>query len=383
VGRMVCFERIDPELRARDYRKRMIQSRGDRRRFLVARISGTEQERDTPIFRDCFRVRDYIKPRDKSKWMQRWLDASTDEVLSPSFVGLDERGVKKLEFQNPPYVAASRLGGDPRHYNSVFTLQACGCSYECSFCFVPRELNNPLLEHGSYFSVSEILDCFVDAKRVYDERGVTVKVIRLSGGEVTTLIPELVVDVNNEINRRCMSRSTYLWVDTNLSIDKYLTDVEDELKVVARQRNVGFVGCLKAVGDKETGKDDFSIITKALPKFFAVQFRVLDYLVNNIGADVYVYILPIASPDRILMRKRLEELFQALRTVHRNLPLRANMLEIHRYAPTETNLKEADEQGRPLPVYDEPSAFATWYDILKQQYPPDDLRKYRCQVPLD
>jgi len=381
----VSMELINPESKAADYRKLMMKDETKDRKFLFARISGTEQERDTPIFKDCFRVRDYINMREGSDWALRWLQASLEEVLSPKFLGLDEFGRQKLEFQNPGYVAAFRLGGDPRDYNHAFTVQVDGCCYECSFCFVPRELNNPGLGRGSFFSAAQIVDNFIEARHDYSKRMISaVNVIRLSGGEVTTIVPELITDLNSEINRRKMSRSTYLWVDTNLSSKKYLKNVEDELKVVARQRNVGFVGCLKAVGNRETGKEYFSVLTKALPEYFKVQFEVLDYLVNEIGADFYVYLLPIISTEESVIRERLEECFQELWKIHKNLPLRTNMLRIIEYTPTKINLREAEKEGRPLPKYDEKAAFKVWYDkILQEYYSPKDLVKYRCQVPLD
>jgi len=379
----VSIELINPESRAEDYRKLMMRAETKERKFFLAKISGTEQERDTSIFKDCFRVKDYINVQEGSEWALRWLQASLEEILSSKFLGLDEFGRQKLDFQNPGYVAAFRLGGDPRDYNNAFTVQVNGCCYECSFCFVPRELNNPCLGRGSFFSAAEIVDNFIEVRRHYFKMGKPLNVIRLSGGEPTTLVPELIVDLNSEINSRKMSRSTYLWVDTNLSSSNYMRNVEDELKIAARQRNVGFVGCLKAVGNRETGKQYFSSLTMALPKYFEMQFEVLDYFVNEIGADFYLYLLPIISTEKSVIRKRLEECFQELLRIHRNLPLRTNMLRIIEYTPAKTNLKKAEREGRPLPRYDERAAFKVWYEILHQYCSPKDLLKYRCQVPLD
>jgi uncharacterized Fe-S cluster-containing radical SAM superfamily protein len=375
-------DKIDPIQRGNEYRKLMMKIEAGQTKFLISEIAGTKQETDTPIFHGSFRVREYIKTRDSSDWMQKWQHASFEEVLSPTFLGLDDSDMQKLEFQNPAYVAAFRLGGDPRDYNNVFTVQVTGCCYECSFCYVPRELNNPTLGHGSFFSAREILDTFEEARRDYSSKGIAVNVIRLSGGEVTTLVPELITNINLEINQRNMSRSPYLWVDTNLSSTTHLEPVESELKVLARQRNIGFVGCLKAVGNRQTGSDDFSTITGASPKFFETQFGVLDYFVNEIKADFYVYILPIVLADETRIRNRFRELFDELRAIHKNLPLRTNMLTIHEYTPTKTNLEDAKKEGRPLNSYGEKSSFVTWYRILKENYPSNELMRYRCQVPL-
>jgi len=379
----IPFEQIDPEERAEDYRGRMIIRKGSQRKFLLATVSGTTQEKDTEVFRENFRVRDYLNLRRGSEWARRWLQAPLEEILSTEFLGLDQTGRQKLEFQNPPYVASFRLGGDPRDYNYAFTLQVNGCTYECSFCFVPRELNNPHMGKGSYFSAGEILDSFCEARDYHSERKTSVRVIRLSGGEVTTLVPELILDLNDEINRRGMSRSVYLWIDSNLSTSKYLADLQRDLKIVARQRNVGFVGCLKSVGNRKTGRDQFSTVTKAGPEHFEKQFEVINYLVNVIGADFYLYILPIISEDSSVITSRLEECVDELRKIHRNLPLRTNMLRIIDYTPATANLVQAQNEGRPLPKYDEAASFAAWYEILRDHYAENDVVRYRCQVPLD
>jgi len=376
-------KKIDPIQRGEDYRKLMMKAEANQIKFLVSKIVGTKQETDSSIFDECFRVREYIKTRDSSNWMEKWQHASLEEVFSPAFLGLDDTGMQKLEFQNPPYVAAFRLGGDPRDYNNAFTVQVAGCCYECSFCYVPKELNNPTSGHGSFLSASEILDAFERARRDYSNKGTAVNVIRLSGGEVTTLVPELIASVNLEINKRNMSRSTYLWVDTNLSSTKQLEPFEDEFKVLARQRNIGFVGCLKAIGNRQTGSVDFSTITGASPEFFESQFQALDYFVNDLEADFYVYILPIVldhGKDRLQIR--LQETFHELRDIHENLPLRTNMLTIHEYTPTKANLRDAEKEGRPLKSFGEKSVFETWYQILRQNYTSNELLRYRCQVPL-
>jgi uncharacterized Fe-S cluster-containing radical SAM superfamily protein len=361
----------------------MIKSDGNERQFLLATMSGTEQQKDTDVFNENFRVRDYVSIRRGSKWAKWWLEAPLWEVLSAKFLGLDESGRQKLEFQNPEYVASFRLGGDPRDYNYAFTLQVNGCTYECSFCFVPRELNDPRTGKGRFFAAADILDNFCEARRLHSERENAVNVIRLSGGEVTTLVPELIVDLNKEIDLRKMSQSVYLWIDSNLSTTKYLRNLEHDLEMAARQRNVGFVGCLKSIGNRETGGDLFSTLTKAKPEHFRRQFDVIDYLVNTIKSDLYLYILPIISEDKSIIRSRLKECVDELRRIHRNLPLRTNMLRIFEYTPAKANLIQAENEGRPLPKYDEGASFAAWYEILRDHYSESDVTRYRCQVPLD
>jgi uncharacterized Fe-S cluster-containing radical SAM superfamily protein len=354
-----------------------------KRKYFIAELEGSGQVGD--VYNKYFRTKDYIKERrGLSTYIKDWLTASLEEVWSPKFLGLNDNGVQKLEFQNPPYVAAQRLGGDPRDYNRVFAIQLNGCTYECAFCFVPREINTPELGKGRYFSAQEIIDFFEKAWKTSIEEGKEVKVIRLTGGEPTSIVPELIVDIWKEIDARDLSDDIYLWVDTNLSTKIYMEKIADELKMVFNQKNVGVVGCLKTIGDGQKGEEDFATITKAHPHFFKNQFDVLSFLVRDLAADVYVYAVPIVTGDRRKIKSRIEACIRRLRQIDENLPLRTNLIHIHYdYDPVGKNLKNAKDEGRRLPLTDEKVVLYVWYnEILPRFYTTEQLSLYMCQVPL-
>jgi len=142
-------EMIDPEEVAKQ--RRSLIAKLDAREYFIADYCGSDMSKDTPITERYFRIKEYIKPREPGDYGQEWLQASISDVWSSKFIGLAKEGFQKLEFQNPPYAAAYRLKGDPRHYNDTFVIQTNGCDYECSFCFVDRELNKPELGKGKYF----------------------------------------------------------------------------------------------------------------------------------------------------------------------------------------------------------------------------------------
>lgn len=390
------FEMIDPEETARQRRDLMINV--DTMEYYVADYFKSDMANDTPITERYFRVRKYIKPRDASDPCQEWLDAPASEVWSTKFLGLSKSGFQKLEFQNPPYVAAFRLGGDPRHYNDTFVVQLNGCDFECSFCFVDRELNKPELGKGKYFRVKDIVDAFLRERARYSKEGKELNVIRLSGGEITCLVPELILGVHNEISKRGLSDCVYIWADCNLSTLTYLRDVQNDLRRISREKNFGVVGCLKTAGDGQTGSNDFSHITKALPEYFSKQFDVLDFFVNTIKADTYVYLVPIVYGQKATYRARLHKCLRRLMRIHRNLPLRTNVLQIRNYSPVEKNIRTAFREGRPLPKYNDEN-FDYWYnrefvqaqktiskiwykEMLPAFYTANELTRYRCQVPL-
>lgn len=219
-------------------------------KYLIPKIEDSGQEAGNQKVVDAyFRYKDYMKNPE-------WIGASTEEVSS-KFVGLvydiyhtPLREVKKLEFQNPAYSAAFRLGRDPREFSRVFAIQLSGCDFDCSFCYVPRNINTANPKFGKYFSAKEILDHFVKAR---EESKEPVNVIRITGGN-PTIVPEIIVDVYKEIQGRNLD--VYLWIDSNLSTKECLVRVGKELVEVLSQKNVGVVGCFKGVCE-----EDFSILT--------------------------------------------------------------------------------------------------------------------------
>jgi len=381
---MPSYIPFNPEQRALEFRPQMLGTKHGVRLYRLTNMTETDMKADTEIWGDYFRPRDYIKVREyTSEWTKCWLNAPAKEIWSPKFLGLDEKGIQKLEFQNPGYVAALRLGGDPREYNRVFAFQVSGCDYRCSFCYVPRIANNPKTAPSKLFSASQILDAFQKIREVQGAKAP--KVIRLSGGEVTSIVPEMIIDVNDQINLRGLSEEIYLFADCNLSSIKITRRFKNKLKKIAEQKNFGLIGCLKAIGDGTIGQEDFTLITGASPQHFAKQFEALNFYVNEVGADFYLYLLPTVFGNRKEVRTKLQACLNRLKEIDANLPLRANMLHIalERYNVTVKNLKEAENEGRKLPEYDERFVFRTWYEeMLPKIYPSHMLKKYRCQIPL-
>jgi len=394
---MEPFRFLDTETVAEQRRTMMIDV--EKRRYYIADLSKSNMMKDTPITEKYFRIRTYIKPRESTDYGEKWMHANISEVWSTKFLGLSDDGFQKLEFQNPPYSAAYRLGGDPRQYNDTFVVQVNGCDYEYSFCFVDRPINRAEPGMGEYFTAEEMLDIFLEEQKKYREEGKPLNVIRLSGGETTCLVPELILDIADVLDKRGLSNSIYVWADCNLSTLKYLVNVENGLKEVARRKNFGIVGCLKSPGSEENGRKDFSLITKAKPEHFSKQFEVLDFLVNKIKADTYVYLVPILWDEQENCKQRLFSCAKRLAKIHKNLPLRTNIIKIRPYDVAQTNIMNAFREGRPLPGFDEKSfekwceesfipsqrrIFKIWYEeVLPSLYKLDQIEKYRCQVDLN
>jgi uncharacterized Fe-S cluster-containing radical SAM superfamily protein len=355
-----------------------------KREYLVAELEGSGQVGE--IYDKHFRPKDYIKERaGLSQSMKDWLTAPNKEIWSSTFLGLDEAGIQKLEFQNPAYVAAYKLGGDPRDYNRVFTVQLVGCTYECAFCYVPNKLNNLQTVKGHFFSAEQIIGQYEKSRNLSLERdSKDIKVIRLTGGEVPSIVPELIIDIWKELERKGLEKTVYLWIDSNLSTSKYMRAAKDLLSPIFKQKNVGIVGCIKTIGDGIVGSEDFSTITKAPSKDYETQFDTMTFLINEMESDFYVYLIPIMRGTQEQIQKRLELFASKLYQINKNLPLRVNILHIHfDYSPVEANMQKAELEDRQLPSIDEKKVLSIWYnEVLPKFYKPDDLMLFRCQIPL-
>jgi len=358
---------FSPSERADVIRSRMIRDG----KYLIAKITSSVQETNVPhkILNDYFRYKDYMDN-------EEWFSAPLDEVWSPKFLGLARdiwpvpiKEIKKLEFQNPPYSAARSLGGDPRDYSKVFTIQVAGCDYDCNFCYVPKQINvaNPNL--GKFFSAKEMIGHFLSAREKSKE---PMKVVRISGGN-PTIIPEIIIDVYNEIKNQNLE--VYLWVDSNLSTSKYLENLEGNLKNILNQKDVGVVGCFKG-----TCKEDFALLTGAKQEYYKNQFETARWFLDQ-GTDFYVYLPALVYENDV--KRKLENFIRKLRKLNRNLPLRTEVLEIIDYPGAKLNFERAEKLGRALPKTDQKIVFNAWYnEILPQFYPQENLNKYCCELSL-
>lgn len=364
---------INPEKRAEILRPKMLKAG----KFLIAKISGSEQEKDPKkLIGNYFRWKQYIGHH--TSYEEKWLKSSLKDIWSSNFIGLTPgfmekpvEEVKKLEFQNPAYSAAFALKGkvgDPRNYSKVFAVQLSGCTYNCNYCYVPAKINLANKDFGKYFSPEEIVNDFNFIRN--EEK---INVLRITGGEATTIVPEVILDVYHEIEKN--DNQIYLWIDTNLSTTKYLERFEGDLRSILRKRNVGVVGCFKGIC-----KEDFSIITGADPRFYSNQSETAKMLIE-LGADFYLYLPALIYENQI--EQRIRNFMEGLQQLNKNLPLRTEVLVIKDYPGAKKNMEEKDKHGRPMPKNDQRLFFDVWYNkILPKYYSKDLLEKFCCEVPL-
>ncbi len=363
---------FNPEKRAELLRPRMMKDG----KYFISKIEGSGEEREKDEKRITYST--YFK----FKWyidIPEILSLPVEELWSSKLIGLVEnpltvrlRDIKKLEFQNPPYSAAYRLKGklgNPKNYSRAFVIQAAGCDYSCVFCYVPPEINASMPNFGKYFSVKEIIDYFLKARKKFEE---PINVIRISGGEVPTIIPEMILDVYSEMEK---IEESYLWIDTNLSTTKYLEKLESDLKDIMQRKNVGVVGCFKGVS-----KEDFSKITGADSQFYENQFETAKLLLDW-KTDFYVYLPALIYENNI--ERKTKSFIERLQELNKNLPLRAEVLIIKEYPGAVRNIQIKAKEGRSMPKIDQRIFFDLWYNkLLQQYYPKELLEKFCCEISL-
>lgn len=362
------------EKRANFLRKTLI--RNDK--YLLAQIGGQKQDPLGKVLDVYFRYKDYLDPIENPDWFS----ASLEEVWSPKFLGLKENflnipleRIKKLEFQNPPYSAAFKVSGrtgDPRKYTKVFTLQIAGCNLDCNYCYVPTQLKSGDPRFGKYFSAKEIVDQFFKIKETRENE--EWNVLRISGGEPLTIVPEIVLDVQKEIEKR--SPQTYIWVETNLSCLPHIKKFGEELKEIFQTKNIGVEACFKGVD-----KNDFSLFTGAEKDSYNIQFETARTLIN-LGADIYFYLPALVYEGNI--KEKTEKFVRRLLEIHKNLPLRLEVISIiEDYPASRVNIREKAQQGRPLPEINQRTIFDLWYNkVIPQFYLREELKKYCCEVEI-
>lgn len=203
----------------------------------------------------------------------------------------------------------------------VQLFQIAVCNWNCWYCYVDTDLRDGSREHSSMMRTSDLIDLYV-------KESIPTDVIVLSGGQ-PDLVPEWVLWFADELNKRNLNASTYLWSDDNLSNDyiwEYLS--KSEITRLSSYPNYGRVGCIKGFDD-----GSFFYNTSADPKEFSNQLRRLKRLIDS-GFDVYGYVTLTSDNDNDIASKIHTFIDRIQEEVHWLFPLRVIPLRIEEWTPT-------------------------------------------------
>lgn len=327
---------IDTALISEKYRARCVDAVG--RRLLVTDFRNTQQEQDLTDPANCGglgRVR-HFRRETSAGWPANGLP------IDPAS--------KALALPYPDVILAQ-------------VFQNAACNWRCWYCFVPFALLNADPKHSVWVTPAELLDRYLDQP---DRPAI----IDLTGGE-PSLVPEWVPWMMDELTRRGLQDSVYLWSDDNLSNDYFWTVLsEAERRQIAAYPKYGRVCCFKGI-DPES----FAFNTEASPDEFERQFERMGRLLRT-GIDLYAYVT-LTTPAEAGIAERVRGFLDRLQALDVNLPLRTIPLEVRPFSPVRARLN--DERDRAM--RHQQLAIQTWNEEIGARF-GDDVRSLRiCDSP--
>jgi uncharacterized Fe-S cluster-containing radical SAM superfamily protein len=308
-------------------------------KVLITNFKGTQQEADLSEPANCGgfgRVRHFVRQR-FSNW------PSNPLPIDPALDALHLGAVDQIRAQ---------------------AFQFAACSWRCWYCFVPYPLLDANRNHASFLSAAELVDLWLAEK----DRP---SMIDLTGG-APELVPEWILWMMQELQRRGLQRKTYLWSDDSLSNDLFWTCLNDpEREFISRYHNYGRVCCLKGFDEHS-----FSFNTNANPDQFDQQFERLRRLYQA-GLDLYLYVT-FTTDDLTDVSSKVSRFADRLQTIDENLPLRLVPLRVDVFTPTTSRLNHS----RMLAMRFQEEVVRAWSTTLDHLFPAT-LRELRINhVPL-
>lgn len=292
---------LDSDDLAQRYRARSV--RRETRELLIARLAGSEQEKDLSVPPNCEgfgRLRHFRQTSQSGAW------GSNPLPIEPACRALGLERVAELEAQ---------------------VFQNAACNWRCWYCYVPFNLLAADESRGEWLSAERLI-------AMYAELPKRPLMIDLTGGQ-PDLVPEWIPWTMQALDARGLTEQVYLWSDDNLSNDYFWRHLSDEeIELVTNWPNYGRVCCFKGFDDQS-----FAFNTNAAPALFYRQFDLFRRLLT-LGIDLYAYVT-LTTPDPVAIEDRMARFMDLLQAVDPNLPLRTVPLQIQLFSPVRRRLNTA------------------------------------------
>lgn len=319
-------------------RSRAVDVQG--KKLLIARLSGSEQEKDLMSPVNCGgygRIRHFKLDSSGPDW-------SPDPL--------------------PILPAAKALGYRPGTVLRVQVFQNAACNYRCWYCFVDFDRLSANKSVSAFLSADELIDLFLKE----DNRP---NVIDLSGGQ-PDLVPEWVLWTMETLERKGFAGKIFLWSDDNLS-SRYFWDClsREQRNYIVKFPKYSRVCCFKGYDPRS-----FSFNTRVKPELFQEQFSIFRSLLEE-GMDLYAYATFTAIPHANPLRA-VGDFVDRLQKVHRNLPLRLVPLKIGVFSPMESRLDE--EHYRAIEFQKEVHCY--WVEELNKRFSLNERATPICDVDI-
>ena len=310
-----------------------------RRRILLTKFSGSDQESDIsePLNCEGFgRLRHF------------------------------RRAVSEGWPSNPLPIDPARhaLGLSPADDILAQAFQIAVCDWRCWYCFVPFNLLSANSAHSGWVSPEALIEWYAeDVSRA--------PMIDLTGGQ-PDLVPEWTLWVTDELVKRGLGESTFVWADDNLSSDyfwRYLS--REAIERICAYPRYARVGCFKGFG-----AESFAFNTTARPEFYDRQFEIFARHVA-LGVECYAYVT-LTAPDDRNIRLEMPKFVDRLQRIAHNLPLRTIPLEIVEWGPVTARLNEEREAAMQV----QKQAVEAWREEIARRFTSEETALPIYAVPL-
>ena len=314
---------IDTDYLSSFYRAKAIDL--ERRRLLVTRFTGSEQEKDFTEPANCRglgRIRHFRRA------------TSMDWPSNPL----------------PIDPACKALGMAPADVLRAQVFQNAVCNWRCWYCFVDFKLLAAKREYSEWVTADDLVGLYLDQPD-------PPRMIDLTGGQ-PDLTPEWVPWMMDALERVEVADAVYLWSDDNLSNDYFWRFLNDSTRSrIATYRRYSRVCCFKGYN-----AESFAFNTHASPDLWAAQFKIMSRLLD-LRLDVYAYVT-LTTPSIGTVAADMREFVSRLQALDRNLPLRTIPLEVSTFTPVQERL----DQTRIRSMEFQRVAVSCWRDELAQRF---------------
>lgn len=245
-------------------------------------------------------------------------------------------------------------------------FQNAACNWRCWYCYVDFSLLMASRKYSEFKTADELIELFLaETNRP--------RLIDLSGGQ-PDIIPEWPVRMMEGLQRRNLQDEYFLWMDDNLSVYyawEFLTKTDfDRMKAY---RSFGRVGCFKGFSG-----ESFQENTRARPEILSRQIDILSRWVK-LGVDTYGYIT-LTTSSLNGMRTSLREFMNSIQDrVSNSFLLRTIPLEIFKFTPTATRMKEEQERA----LENQYAVLSAWMDELDDRFSNEERKTPIYEVPMD
>ena len=264
-----------------------------------------------------------------------------------------------------PELTSQKLGisEEDSKWTQIFRVGAC--NFRCWYCFVDFRYLKADMARGEFKSPADLLD-------MYQDEQFQPRTLYLTGGQ-PDLVPEWTLWTLDEIEKRNMTDSHFLWQDDNLSSMFLFTELKaDELKRIASYPNYARATCIKGISPKS-----FNLNTGASPDLFDLQIESIRKLVDS-GIDVYTYIT-LLSDSVDDAKTEIPNLMDRLQQeIHHNMPLRVFPSKVVEYHQTAQRINPTNQ----LMLDNQQALLSVWQDEMNQRFSQEELSLKKHEVNL-